>query len=95
VASSTDSSPDEVKRVTSVLEGHLKKQEKGTDGPWLVGGKFSYADLSFVPWQNVYDTYMKGTVDLSEFSAVTEWMERLKSRPAINKVLSEPPPTGH
>jgi glutathione S-transferase len=86
---------DEVKRVTSVLDGHLKKQEKGADGPWLVGGKFSYADLAFVPWQNAYDTYMAGAVDLSEFTTVAEWMERLKSRPAINKVLSEPPPTGH
>jgi glutathione S-transferase len=48
--------------------------------------------LSFVPWQNVYATYMAGTVDLSEFTAVTEWMERMKKRAAIDKVLSEPPP---
>jgi glutathione S-transferase len=78
--------------VTSVLDGHLKTQKKGADGPWLVGGKFSYADLSFVPWQNVYDTYMRDTVDLSEFTAVSDWMARLKKRPAIDKVLSEPPP---
>lgn len=44
---------NEVKRVTSVLDGHLKSQPKGADGPWLVGGKFSYADLAFVPWQHM------------------------------------------
>lgn len=43
----------EIKRVTSVLEGHLQKQDKGQDGPWLVGNKFSYADLAFVPWQYI------------------------------------------
>jgi len=45
-----------------------------------------------LPWQNVFDTYMSGTVDLSEFTAVSDWMERMKKRPAIDKVLSEPPP---
>jgi len=44
---------NEIKRVTSVLDGHLKKQPKGADGPWLVGDKFSYADLAFVPWQHL------------------------------------------
>jgi glutathione S-transferase len=34
----------EMARVTSVLEGHLAKQPAGEDGPWLVGGKMSYAD---------------------------------------------------
>jgi len=34
----------EVARVTGVLETHLSKQPAGQDGPWLVGGKMSYAD---------------------------------------------------
>ncbi|KAF2023904.1 glutathione S-transferas-like protein [Setomelanomma holmii] len=83
---------DEIKRVTSVLEGHLKKQEKGTDGPWLVGGKFSYADLSFVPWQNIVTRYFKDLNDLSEFEEVTGWLERMKARPALKKVLNDGPP---
>jgi len=34
----------EVARVTGVLETHLSQQPAGQDGPWLVGGKMSYAD---------------------------------------------------
>lgn len=30
--------------MTGVLETHLAKQPAGQDGPWLVGGKMSYAD---------------------------------------------------
>ncbi|KAI8934954.1 hypothetical protein NX059_008620 [Plenodomus lindquistii] len=56
LASAKERYYNEIKRVTSVLEGHLKKQPKGEDGPWLVGGKFSYADLSFVPWQYMVKT---------------------------------------
>lgn len=25
----------------------------GSDGPWLVGDKLSYADILFVPWQKI------------------------------------------
>ncbi|KAH7090697.1 glutathione S-transferase [Paraphoma chrysanthemicola] len=78
---------DEIKRVTSVLEGHLRKQEKGADGPWLVGGKFSHADLAFLPWQNIAANVFKDIVDLSEFTEVADWLERLKNRPALKKVL--------
>lgn len=50
----------EIQRVTSVLEEHLKKQEKGEDGPWLVGNKYSYADLAFVPWQYMAQVVSQG-----------------------------------
>ncbi|KAK9345650.1 glutathione S-transferase Ure2-like protein [Lipomyces starkeyi] len=41
----------EISRVTGVLEGHLARQkvDADSDGPWLVGNKFSYADISFIP----------------------------------------------
>jgi glutathione S-transferase len=74
-----------------VLEGHLKKQEKGADGPWLVGGKYSFADMAFVPWQN----YASQLTDVSEYTEVAAWMERMKNRPALKKVLDEPPPASH
>lgn len=72
--------------MTSVLEGHLKKQPKGSDGPWLVGGKFSYADLSFVPWQN----YAGDLTDVKEYTEVKAWLERLKAKAGIKKVLDTP-----
>ncbi|KAK7190046.1 hypothetical protein DPSP01_006343 [Paraphaeosphaeria sporulosa] len=82
----------EVKRVTGVLEGHLKKQAElfpGGDGPWLVGGKFSYADLAWVPWQvemmliaEKADLIVVG-FDVEEFAVVKAWIERMRCREAI------------
>jgi len=40
---------NEIKRVTSVLDNHLKTQGTG----WLVGDKCTYADLAFVPWDSM------------------------------------------
>lgn len=80
---------NEIKRVNSVLETHLKAQDKGADGPWLVGGKYSYADMAFISWQNMVLSTLKDAVDLSEFTVVAGWMDRMRSRPAIKKVLAE------
>lgn len=80
----------EIERVTSVLNGHLEKQEKGADGPWLVGGKFSYADLAFVPWQ-VMIVMLGDKIDVGKYTAVQGWLERLKGRKAIKMVADEFP----
>jgi glutathione S-transferase len=71
--------------VTSVLENHLKSQPKGEDGPWLVGGKYSFADMSFVPWQN----YASQLTDVKEYTVVADWLERMKKRAAIKKTLDD------
>ncbi|CAO2650900.1 Nn.00g091970.m01.CDS01 [Neocucurbitaria sp. VM-36] len=80
---------NEIKRITSVLEGHLKKQEKGEDGPWLVGNKFSYADLAFVSWQNMMMNLMSEQVDVTEFTETARWIERMIARSSISKVLKD------
>ena len=77
----------EIERVTGVLENHLGSQEKGADGPWLVGGKFSYADLAFVPWQVMLGMMPEGLVDLEKYTVVKDWMERLVKREAIGEVV--------
>lgn len=80
----------EIKRVTGVLEGHLEKEKKkGGEGPWLVGGKFSYADLAFVPWQmgTLKGMIPKEQFDPDEFPLVKDWIERMAARPAIKKAL--------
>jgi len=79
----------EIERVVSVLNGHLEKQDKGADGPWLVGGKFSYADLAFVPWQVIAGSALSGKFDLSPYTVANRWFERLQARAAIKKVVSE------
>lgn len=76
----------EIERVTGVLNGHLEKQDKGADGPWLVGGKFSYADLAFVPWQ-VMLGMLGDKFDVGKYTAVQGWLERLKARRAIKLVV--------
>lgn len=80
---------NEIKRVTSVLEGHLAKQPRGVDGPWLVGGKFSYVDLAFVPWQHMMMVLLPGTIDLSEFTVVKDWMDRMMARKAIGNIMQD------
>jgi glutathione S-transferase len=70
-----------------VLEAHLKKQDQGQDGPWLVGGKYSYADLAFVPWQQIVTAILKESVDLSEFTEVQGWMERMMRRQAVGEIM--------
>lgn len=75
----------EVHRVTGVLEKVLseKKVAQGQDGPWLVGGKCSVADLSFVSWTNVISIVFGETdYNLNEFPHVKSWHERMVARPA-------------
>jgi glutathione S-transferase len=81
----------EAHRVTGVLEGHLAKQKvaNGSDGPWLVGGKISYADIAFIPWQRTISAvYDKDTFNADEFPHVKEWLGKLTSRKLIAKVLA-------
>lgn len=81
----------EVARVTGVLEGHLGRQEgEAGDGPWLVGGRFSYADLAFLSWQRVLPMILgKEVYDPDEFPLVKGWVRRMVARPALEKVLAE------
>ncbi|KAG5924488.1 hypothetical protein E4U61_000424 [Claviceps capensis] len=46
IKSVTDRYINEIKRVTSVINGHLKKHRT----QYLVGDHIKYADLMFVPW---------------------------------------------
>ena len=78
---------NEWKRVTKVLDGVLAKSEGG----WLVGGKCTYADLSFVTWyalQGFID--QKGELKTEEESPhATAWIKKLNERPAVKKVLQD------
>ena len=77
----------EINRVTSVLEGWLAKQEvtAGSDGPWLVGGRLSYADLAFIPWQLVANIFKDAGYNIDEYPLVKNWLERMTAREAVKK----------
>ncbi|KAH9833867.1 glutathione S-transferase [Rhodofomes roseus] len=71
----------EVIRVIGVLESVLSKQD------WVVGGKCTIADISFVPW-NIFAFRRLSTDDSDvnlerDFPAVTKWHNAMLKRHAI------------
>ena len=84
----------EVNRVSGVLDGHLAQQKEkygdsaGSDGPWLVGNKFSYADIAFISWQKIIAVVLgKDEYNEDTFSHVKEWLDKMTSREAVKTVL--------
>ncbi|EXJ92618.1 hypothetical protein A1O3_01170 [Capronia epimyces CBS 606.96] len=88
----------EIDRVTGVLEARLAQQKEKLeqsqkeggdcgDGPWLVGTKFSYADLAFVPWQRTVGiVFDKSEYDQDKYPLVNEWYGKIVSRSSARKV---------
>ncbi|SPO01867.1 probable glutathione S-transferase Ure2-like [Cephalotrichum gorgonifer] len=80
----------EINRVTGVLEGWLARQEVGSDGPWLVGGKLSYADLAFVNWQlGAYVVFKGEGYEVDDYPHVKAWLGRMTAREAVKKTLPQ------
>ncbi|KAF2266171.1 glutathione S-transferas-like protein [Lojkania enalia] len=79
----------EIHRVTGVLEGHLAKNkvQGNSDGPWLVGDRISYADLSFVSWQVIGTKKVPEYFNPDEYPHVKEWIDKMMSRKAIQSVM--------
>lgn len=83
----------EANRVTAVLEGHLTRQKEvlgeeaiqSSGGPWLVGNKYSYADLAWVSWQLILPMLIskEDGLEMSNFPAVKDWVARMSSRKAV------------
>ncbi len=79
---------NEAKRVLGVLEDVLKNKE------WLVAGKCTIADLSFVPWNKLvgflFGVEGYASLDLAkEFPKVNAWHQRMVSRPPVKAVMEE------
>lgn len=72
----------EVNRVTGVLENQLAEKD------WLVGNKFSFADLSFIPWQRAASDNFNG-FNIDNYPHVKQWYQKMVSRPAIKKVFDK------
>lgn len=90
---------NEVKRVSGVLDEWLGQQkqkyaETGGDGPWLVGNRCSFADISFIMWDLVIGMILpKEEYDTSKFPHLADWYGRMASRKAIKPVVSAAGPS--
>ncbi|KAB8075186.1 glutathione S-transferase [Aspergillus leporis] len=78
----------EVNRVTGVLDGWLKKQKESHGEPWLVGGKLSYVDLAFIPWQRIAGLVVgKELFDEDQYPFVKEWLGKIVSREGVKSAI--------
>lgn len=74
----------EVHRVLGVLDGILVDKE------YLVGGKASYADLSFVPWNWALSFLGEQVAGWEEkYPHVAAWNVRLNERAAVKKTKDD------
>lgn len=71
----------ETERLYGVLDNQLK------DNDYLVGNKYSIADIANFSWVNV--SYFAG-VDLAKFPNLQKWWKRINDRPAVQKGVSVP-----
>ncbi|KPM45543.1 hypothetical protein AK830_g973 [Neonectria ditissima] len=74
---------NEIRRVSGVLERVMKDEE------FLVGGKLSYADVAFVTWYGIVFLFADKVNLETDFPVVNAWLERMKARPAISKILQD------
>jgi len=83
--SAIDRYKKEIIRVLGVLEGVLSKQE------WLVGGKVTIADLSFITWNNIaFSGFIDGFEGFNaekDVPSVLAWHNKLKERDAVKRTL--------
>ncbi|PVI03880.1 glutathione S-transferase [Periconia macrospinosa] len=75
----------ELKRILGVLETSLEGRE------WLVGDKFTFADLAFAPWNDRIDMVLlcKPEEKFQGFPNVEAWQKRMTSRPTWLKLMEK------
>lgn len=74
----------EINRVSGVLDAHLgREKEKHGSGPWLVGNKYSFADLAFLAWQNAMSRMLsKEQYDVDKYPQLKQWLANMNGREA-------------
>ncbi|KAI1076064.1 glutathione S-transferase [Whalleya microplaca] len=74
---------DQLKRVLGVLDGWLEGRQ------WLVGDKITYANLSFLPWNDRIDAVIlcKPDEKFAGFPNVQAWHECIAARPAWKRSM--------
>lgn len=79
----------EVERIIGVIDNHLKKQ--GTE--YLVGNKYTYADLSFIPWFKLAPAAMENQEAhgkwAEQYPKFGAWWKKISTRPASEKTIKD------
>lgn len=82
----------EIRRVLTVLEGVLAAQPPAADGGevrWLVGGKMTYADMAFAPWDfRLSEVLMQSWDEVWEgVPHVRAWHEHMVGLPSWKRAM--------
>lgn len=73
----------ELHKELAFLDRHLKS----TEGPWFLGGKFTLADINFLPFAAQIEN-LEGDV-LGQYPAIKGWLEAFKDRPTFGETLQD------
>ena len=77
----------ETQRLYRVLNDRLAAQRDAGAGLWLVGGKYSIADLCCFSWVNWAEW---AGVETKTFPALQQWLEVIQQRPAVQRGVDVP-----
>lgn len=77
----------ETKRLYEVLNARLKEQEGAGKGLWLVGAKYTIADLAAFSWVNWAEW---AGIELKPFPEVEKWLDAINQREATKKGVDIP-----
>ncbi|GAA5889576.1 hypothetical protein JCM6882_007073 [Rhodosporidiobolus microsporus] len=78
---------DETNRLYSVYEAHFAGTKDGVKKDWLVGHKYTIADMCTQPWIRV--AFWAG-VDIEPYPHLKQWIDRIEQRPATQAALKIP-----
>jgi glutathione S-transferase len=67
------------------LRKHLTRLEKEMEGKEFIAGRYSLADITYLPFFTRMES--RCGITLSEYPSLKSWMERVGSRPDVKKTL--------
>jgi len=83
-------SPSALKEVESRLIRHYEKiEEQLKKSPWLMGEKFSLADIHVFPFFRQLTSCNPPPSFLNQFPKCKDWLERITSRPSFKKTMEK------
>jgi glutathione S-transferase len=77
-----------VSKTFRLYDGYLQKMEDTLrDQPWLAGDSYSLADIGLAPYVNRLDMLGMSDMWIGSRPRLTDWFERIKSRPSFKPSL--------